>query len=392
MGALEGVKVLEIGMHIQGPQAALLLADWGAEVVKVELPELGDQSRWLPAGPGHQRSAFFEACNRGKRSVTIDVRVPEGRDLFLRLADGVDVVISNFSPGTMERWGLGYEDLAARNPSVVVAAGSSFGTQGPDAARPGADIAAQAMGGLISTTGGADHPPGPVGVAIADHLGAQNLATGIIAALFHRERSGQGQLVETSLLGGQVWAQASELTSAIITGRPAGQANRSNPMVPGVLGVFTTADGHLAIAGVAGPDRQRFYDAIGAPELGDEFPQQLYWEEDKQLLFPRIDAALVRRTTAEWCDLLSAGGFRFAPVQDHLQVLADPNAWDNGYLVTAPGPEGPVAVVAPPVRFSATPAAPRAGAPELGQHTEEVLLEIGLGWDDIAALRNARAI
>ena len=167
-GALEGLRVVEAGLLVQGPQAAATLGEWGAEVVKVELPGIGDQARWLPIAPDDWRSAFFVACNRGKRSITADLRREEGREVFLRLAEWADVVITNFKPGTMDAWGLGYEDVAARNPRVVYAAGSTFGLVGPDAGREGADLSAQAVGGLISTTGRIDGEPSPVGVTLAD--------------------------------------------------------------------------------------------------------------------------------------------------------------------------------------------------------------------------------
>ena len=174
-GALEGIRVVEAGLLVQGPQAAATLGEWGADVVKVELPGFGDQSRWLPIEPGDPRSGYFTGCNRGKRSVTIDLRRDEGREVFLRLAEWADVIITNFKPGTMDAWGLGYEAVAARNPRVVYAAGSTFGLVGPDAGREGADLSAQAVGGLISTTGRVGGEPTPVGVTIADHIAAQNL-------------------------------------------------------------------------------------------------------------------------------------------------------------------------------------------------------------------------
>ena len=218
MGALDGVKVVEAGLLVQGPQAAATLGEWGADVIKVELPGFGDQSRWLPVQPGDGRSAYFIGCNRGKRSVTVDLRTPDGREVFLRLAEWADVVITNFAPGTMDGWGLGYEDVAARNPRIVYAAGSTYGTEGTDAAREGADLSAQAAGGLISTTGRDGHEVTPVGATIADHISGQNLVGGILAALFAREKSGQGQRVTTSLLGGQIWAQASEYTGCLLRG------------------------------------------------------------------------------------------------------------------------------------------------------------------------------
>src|SRR5689334_12723520 len=200
MGVLDGITVVEAGLLVQGPQAAAMLAHWGADVVKVELPGIGDMARWLPVEPGSLRSAYFTGCNRGKRSITIDLHTARGREVFLRLAAASDVVLTNFTPGTMERFGLAYEDVAARNPRVVYATGSTFGPVGPDAERAGADLSGQAAGGLILTTGVEGSHPAPIGATIADHIGALNLVAGIVAALLARVQSGRGQRVDASLL------------------------------------------------------------------------------------------------------------------------------------------------------------------------------------------------
>jgi crotonobetainyl-CoA:carnitine CoA-transferase CaiB-like acyl-CoA transferase len=392
-GPLQGIRVVEAGLLVQGPQAAATLHDWGADVTKVELPGFGDQSRWLPVAPGDTRSAYFIACNRGKRSVTIDMRNPAGREVFLRLAEDVDVLITNFKPGTMGSWGLGYDDLAARNPRIIYATGSSFGPSGPDATREGADLSGQASGGLISTTGWQGGPPTPVGATIADHIASQNMVSGILAALIARGRTGVGQRLDVSLLGGQIWAQASELTACVLTGAPAGPANGGNPLIPGVYGIFPTADGWLAVVGVVGAARNRFYEVIGRPELAGLFPQLLYSEEDKAKLFPILGEVFSTRSTDDWCKILGGAGMRFAPVRDHSEVLADPGAWENGYLRSVPGPSGEeVTVPGSPVRFSATPARSVATAPELGQDTEAVLLELGYSWEEIAHLAEQNAI
>jgi crotonobetainyl-CoA:carnitine CoA-transferase CaiB-like acyl-CoA transferase len=388
MGALDGVKVIEAGLLVQGPQAAATLGEWGAEVVKVELPGFGDQSRWLPVQPGDARSAYFIGCNRGKRSVTADLRTPGGREVFLRLAEWADVVITNFAPGTMDGWSLGYDDVAARNRRIVYAAGSTYGTKGTDAAREGADLSAQAAGGLISSTGRDGHEVTPVGATIADHISGQNLVGGILAALYARERTGRGQCVTTSLLGGQIWAQASEYTGCLLRGGPIGRSNRGHPLIPGLYAVFPTADGWIAVVGIVGPLRQTFFDVVGRPELAERFSQPLYWEAEKAELFPLLDEAFKAATTAEWCERLRAAGLRHAPVQDHGQVIADPNVWANGYLANVDGTD----VVAAPVAFSDTPARSSAVAPELGQHTEEVLLEVGYSWEDIARLQESGAV
>ena len=232
MGALDGLVVVDAGINVQGPQAAALLRDWGADVVKVELPDFGDQSRSLPLAAEDPRSAYYVGCNRGKRSVTIDLRVDAGRDVFLRLVDGADVLITNFKPGTMESWGLGYDVLSARNPGLVYGTGSTFGPAGPDAAEEGSDLSAQAAGGLISTNGVDGGEPTPVGAMIADHIASLNLAAGILAALLSRAGTGRGQHVASSLLGGQIWAQASEYTAYLLSGRVPGRNHLPLPIAP----------------------------------------------------------------------------------------------------------------------------------------------------------------
>jgi crotonobetainyl-CoA:carnitine CoA-transferase CaiB-like acyl-CoA transferase len=389
VGALDGVKVVEVGLLVQGPQATATMREWGAEVVKVELPFIGDQARWLPSGPLEPRSGYFIGCNRGKQSVTVDLRTPDGREVFLRLCEWADVVVSNFAPGTMERWGLGHDDVAARNPRAIYAAASTFGTKGTDAAREGADLSAQAAGGLVSTTGTDGDDFAPVGITIADHIGSQNLLAGVLAALFARERTGRGQSVTTSLVGGQIWAQASEYTACLLRGRDGNRrSNRGHPLIPLIYGVFRTADGWIGIVGVAGPLRKTFFELIGRPDLEDAFPQPIYWDDAKAELFPQIDAALATGTTAEWCDRFAAAGIRHAPVRDHAAVIADGNAWANGWFASVDG----VDVVAVPVGFSDTPGSPPSTAPELGEHTEAVLRALGYDDDALAALRTAGAI
>jgi crotonobetainyl-CoA:carnitine CoA-transferase CaiB-like acyl-CoA transferase len=392
MGALDGLKVVEAGLLVQGPQAAATLRDWGAEVVKVELPGFGDQARWLMTADSGGHAPYFVGCNRGKRSVTVDLRVRSGREIFLRLAEWADVAITNFKPGTMEAWGLGYEEVAARNSAIIYAAGSTFGPVGPDAAREGADLAAQAAGGLISTTGVDGGEPTPVGASIADHIAAQNLVAGILAALVARGRTGAGQRIDTSLLGGQIWAQAGELTSYLLTGRVPRRANHGNSLVPGVYSIYPTADGWLAIVGVVGPTRKVFFDVLGRPDLSERFPSLMLSEADKDELYAELSPVFEVRTTADWCTVLAEAGVRHAPVRDYSDVAQDRGVRENGYLLSGAEVGSEADVVGTPVRFSATPARAAGTAPELGQHTEEVLLELGYNWEDIGRFRDEAAI
>ncbi len=389
MPALDGIRVLEAGLLVQGPQASATMLEWGADVIKIELPGFGDQSRWLPVSRDDRRSPWFTAYNRGKRSATIDLRAPRGREVFLRLVEMSDVVITNFKPGTMDEWGVGYAEGAARNARIIYAMGSSFGSEGPDAKREGADLSGQAGGGIISTTGGAGSDPSPIGATIADHISGQNLLAGILAALYARERTGKGQLVETSLLGGQVWAQGGELTKYLLSGEMTGPSNRGHSLVPGIYGMFATSDGWIAIVGVAGALRDRFYETIGRPDLIERFSGLLYFEEEKAALWPILDEVFATKTTAEWCELLGAAGLRFAPVRDHAEVARDPGVRINGYIESVEDPDDPgatVDAVRTPVRFSEGASTKPVRPPELGQHTEEVLLEAGYTWDDISSL------
>ncbi len=391
-GALAGITVVEAGLLVQGPQASATLAEWGADVIKVELPRFGDPARWLPIGPDEPRSAYFEACNRGKRSIALDLRHPGGRAVMLDLTARADVLITNFTPGTMEGWGLGYDEVSARNPGIVYAAGSTYGTRGPDAHKPGADLSGQAAGGLVSTIGTTGGDMGPVGATLADHIGAQNLVAGVLAALVARERTGVGQVVTTSLVGGQIWAQAAEYTACLITGRPAGRADRGHPLVPTLYGIFPTADGAIALVGVAGRARRRFFEAIGRPDLDTQFAQPHYWPPDKAALYPLLEQVFRTDATTSWCRRLEAAGVRCAPVRDHAEVVADPGAWDNGYLVEAEGPGGPAPVVAVPVGFSGTPGHPDGFVPSLGEHTDEILAELGYPPTAVEQLRRDGAL
>lgn len=373
-----------------------MLGDLGADVIKVELPGFGDQSRWIAASPDDPRPPYFHGVNRGKRSVTIDLRTPVGKGIFLKLAAVADVVISNFKPGTMDEWGLGHDVLSQLNPRIVYATGSVLGPSGPDSHREGADLAGQAYGGLISTTGETGGRPTPVGVTIADHIASQNMTVGILAALMSRHTTGRGQRVDVSLVGGQVWAQASELTAYFLTGRQAAPAERGHPLLNAIYGIFKTSDGWLALIGVPPPLKAGFCEALGRPDLMDDPRMQMMFmhPDDKRSLFTEVlDDLFLEDTTDNWVARLRAAGQRVAPVNDYARLVADPHMALNGYLVDVEHPTfGPMKMVGNPIALSDTPAVPSVVAPELGQDTEMVLLEHGFTWEQIAEFRTAGAI
>ena len=393
-GPLAGIRVLEVGLLIQGPQAAALLSDMGADVLKIELPAIGDHSRHIHVAPDDPRSAVFAACNRGKRSITLDLRHAEGAAIFKQLAAKADVVVSNFKPGTLAEWSLGYDELAAENPGIVCAQGSTFGPVGPDAEREGADLAGQAAGGLVSTIGRDGDPPSPVGAFIADHIGSLNMVAGILAALHVRASTGRGQNVDVSLLGGQIWAQATEFTHTLLTGRLPGRANFGHPLIKAAYGIFPTEDGWIGVIGVPPQARDAFFVAVDRPDLAlDERLQGIAIDVDTLAWFrAELATAFAKHATAHWCQALGEAGVRYAPVRNYDEVIGDAGAWKNGYFAEVATDDGEQRVVGTPIRMSATPLVPGATAPALGEHTEAVLGELGLDAAAIARLREQGTI
>jgi formyl-CoA transferase len=334
-------------------------------------------------------SAYFLALNRGKKSLTLDLKSPKGCEIALRLARDCDVVAHNFRPGVMEKLGLGYEAFREVNPRIVYASASAFGTKGRLGWKPGNDILAQAMSGLMSTTG-EDATPLPTGIAVADHIGAVTLALGIVAALLARERTGVGQQVECSLLGSLLAAQSWELTHHLLTGELPAKAGRGHAHLPHVWYTYRTADGFMAIGGVY-PDRwPGFCHAIGRADLATDerfagLGGRLRGRDELNRLLEEHFSA---RPTVDWLERLEAADFFCAPVYDYAQVAAEPQAYDNGYLVPVQHPRlGEITAVNCPIAFSETPVRPAAAPPDLGEHTGVVLAAFGYDDAQIGSLR-----
>ncbi len=399
-GALSHVRVLDLSRVLAGPWASQVLADLGAEVIKVERPGTGDETRgwgppWLDAGAaGPRTAAYFASTNRGKRSVTVDLSTPEGQGIVRRLAARADVLLENYKVGALGRYGLGYADLAPVNPRLVYCSISGFGQDGPYRDRPGYDFLLQAMGGLMSVTGEPDGGPGggpvKVGVALTDLLTGMYAATAVLAALSHRDRTGEGQHVDLSLLDVQVATLANQAESFLVTGVPPRRLGNAHPsIVP--YQAFATADGHLVLA--VGNDAQfaRFCEVAGRPELARDprFATNAARVAARAELVAFLAPLLATRTTAAWVTALEAADVPCGPINDLAQVFEDPQVRHRGLRVEIPRPGAPpVPVVASPIRLSRTPVSYEVPPPALGEHTREVLVELlGMPEAEVAALR-----
>ena len=390
MWALNGYRVLDLSILVQGPQAAAMLHDLGAEVTKIELPEVGDLGRWLTVAIDDDRSPYVEANNRGKRSVTLDLRTAGGKRALMRLVEAVDILIHNFVPGTVEEWGIDYDALKKINPSLIYAAGSTFGPEGPNSQREGADMVGQAEGGIVSVTGHDDGHPTIVGAVIGDHFGAQNLITGILAALVHRERTGVGQRIDVSLVGSAIFAQSSEMTYTMLSGKSPGRPNNNHPILRGLVHRCPTSDGYIYLLGIPEHLWNDFALCLDREDLVDDprFATLVPALEDVETLRAIIDDVFPSRTTEEWEQRLRSAGQRYGRVKTYEEVVSDDTNLANGYIVQVEHPTyGSISVVGNPVRMSETPTRVGVVAPELGEHTEEVLLEAGFSWEEIDQMR-----
>lgn len=392
--ALAGIRVLDLSRILSGPVATMVLADLGADVIKVEDTKDGDDTRqWAPPYQGDE-SAYFLAANRNKRGISVDLKTDQGREFVLRLADRADVVVENFRPGTADRLGLGYRDLSARNPRLVYASISGYGQTGPWASRPGYDAIAQAQSGMMSITGETGGPPLRPGVATAD-IGAGMWATiGVLTALYARESTGRGQHVDVSLLDGQLAWLTYVAGGWFATGKSPGPHGSAHPtIVP--YQALPTADGHLMIA--AGNDKlfQRLTEVLELPELATDprFAVNPDRVRHRDELVPLLEVALARRGWADWAALLDAAGVPCAPIATVEEALTSPQAQARDMVVELNHPTvGRLRTVGSPLKLGHTPARLRSAPPVLGQHTDEVLSETGYTPEEIADLHAAGAV
>ena len=384
-GPLHGIRVLDLSRVLAGPYCTMFLGDLGAEVVKIEQPGLGDDTRsWGPPFQGGE-SAYFLCVNRNKRSVTLDLRTPDGIELLRRLALEADVLMENFRPGTLAGWGLPEAEIRRDNPRLIYASLSAFGSSGPMKDRPGYDLAIQAWGGLMSITGAADGEPAKVGVAIIDVVAGLMLGNSIAAALYARERTGEGQRIETSLMEAEIASLINAGSNYLVTGKVPGRWGNAHPnIVP--YQSFPTADGHLVVAVANEAIWARFCEGVSKPELAADprFDTNAHRVENRDALIALLDDMFRGRPGREWIELLNDAGVPCSPVQDIRQVFDSPQVRATGMLREIDHPTaGKVRMAGLPVKFSRTPASIRLPPPRLGEHNEQVLKD-WLELDDAA--------
>jgi crotonobetainyl-CoA:carnitine CoA-transferase CaiB-like acyl-CoA transferase len=397
-GPLQGIRVLDLSRILAGPWASQMLADLGAEVIKIERPGSGDDTRaWGPPympdekGEATTESAYFHGANRGKQSVCIDMSQPEGQTLIRDLARQSDVLIENFKVGGLKKYGLDFDSLSTINPKLVYCSITGFGQTGPYAERAGYDFMIQAMGGMMSITGEADGQPMKTGVAIADILTGLYAANAIQAALMHQQKTGAGQYIDMALLDVQVATLASQAMNYLATGTSPARLGNAHPnIVP--YQAFATSDGYIILA--VGNDSQflRFCELSGNPELAadERFQKNSNRVRHRDSLLPQIKEIMLQKTSAQWLEALNARGIPCGPINNIEQVFADPQVQHRGMQLELDHPAaGKVAGVASPIRLSLTPIEYQQAPPMLGQHTDDVLSRmLALDATTIAQLRN----
>lgn len=391
-GVLTGYRVLDCSIAMAGPFAAQRLGDLGADVVKIE-PPAGEWQRFASAGgaKGNRINVSFLSLNRNKRSLAIDLKSEDGKEILRDLVAGADVFLQNYRPGVAARLGLDYATLRAVNPSLVYVSISGYGETGPYVERPGQDLLIQAMSGAMLSAGRRGEPPTPAGQYLADAVTASTAFEAVLAALLHRERTGEGQLVTVNMLDALTTLQMQELSVFTVGGVPQERGTEPNAHVyiRAPYGVFATADGYLAL-GFA--DLETLGQVIGEPSFAGLDPEVDGWSRRDEL-YAKTAARLLGDTAENWIAALLAAGIWAGPVYSYQDLVDDPQIAHNGTFVEYDHPtEGRVKVPGFPYRFSATPPRIDRGAPLAGEHTREVLAELGLADERVAALLAAGVV
>ena len=392
MGVLSGYKVLDCSIAMAGPFAAQRLGDLGADVVKVE-PVTGEWQRHVSAGgaQGNRINVSFLSLNRNKRSLAVDLKSPQGKALLMDLVKTSDVFLQNYRPGVAKRLGVDYETLSQINPKLVYVSMSGYGEDGPYVDRPGQDLILQGMSGAMLSAGREGEPPTAAGQYLVDAIAAYNAFEGVLAALLHRERTGEGQLVQVNMLDAIATIQMQELSVFTIGGKP--QKRSAEPhahvYIRAPYGAFATSDGYII---VAFPPLKKLGEVIGEESFLAMDDEADSWSRRDEI-FAKTRERLKMKTSAEWLARMRAADIWCGPVYGYEDLINDPQVKHNGTFIEYDHPtEGRIKAPGFPIRFSKTPSRVERGAPLTGQHTREVLTEAGYDADRIESLRNAGVI
>ena len=395
MKPLDGITVLDLSRVLAGPYCTMMLADQGARVIKVEHPKAGDDTRgWGPPFLNGE-SAYFLSINAGKESITLDFKLPEGRRILDQLIAKADVLVENFRPGTLDKMGLDYKTLSQKHPRLIYCSVSGFGQTGPRSREAGYDAVMQAEGGLMSVTGAAEGPPYRLGVPIADVTSGMFAASGVLLALYARENTGRGQLVDVAMLDSVMALLTYQGGIYFATEKaPQRRGNRHPTIVP--YEVFSASDGDFVVA--AGNDElfRKFCDVAGLQHLAshERFSKNKGRVEGYDEIRPIIQKALMTRTWREWIGALTAAGVPCGGVRDLKEVFEDPQVGPRDMVETIEHPKaGTIRVVGTPVKLSGSEKKARTAPPTLGQHTSDVLTkDLGLSPDDVTRLRSSGVV
>lgn len=392
-GPLEGIRVLELSRHLAGPFASMTLGDLGADVVKVEPPGRGDDTRSFPPY-WNGESTYYLSANRNKRSITLDLATEAGQDVARSLAMQSDILIENFRPGTTERWGLDYEQLREINPRLIYCTISAVGSDGPDSNRSGVDLLMQAYGGLMSITGEEHGAPVRVGTSVVDLTAGANAVQGILAALYLRERTGKGQRIESSLLEGQVsWLTYHAVAYFASSEAPGRLGSFHASVAP--YGAFPTNDGYLVVAVATDALWRRFCGALEHPELVEDprFAKNVERCANRDELHAVLLPILAERSAAAWADAMDQAGVPCSPVNTLDTVLSLPQVLHREMVVDIPREDLPdLRLPGVAIKLSDTPGSVRMPPPRLGEHADEILAELGYDTERIAELREQKII
>lgn len=394
MKPLNGIVVLDLTRVLAGPYCGMVLADYGCNVIKIEAPGEGDDSRAFGPFVGKE-SAYFMSLNRNKRSMTLNLKEQEAKELFKKMVAKADVVLENYRPGTMEKFGLGYDELKKINPSIIYGACSGFGHTGPYSQKPGYDILAQAMGGIMSITGPEGGDPVRVGASIGDIIAGLFTTVGVLMALHHREKTGEGQKIDVSMLDCQLAILENAIARYFVSGSAPKPLGTRHPSIT-PFDAFKSKDGYIIVG--AGNDRlfEKLCDIIGQPAMkaDERFKTNSLRTQNYKALYSYMQPALEAKTTDEWIVVLEAAGIPCGPINTIDKVVSDPQVLFREMIVETNHPvAGPVKMAGAPIKMSATPGSVDAPAPMLGQHNAEILGELlGLTAEEVAGLAKRNII